>query len=416
MKKVLFASYDCDDISTILPVFPVLRDRGFDFMVLNGYPNPATANQIKNVRVVHPPDVKPMSRLSDREIKSLLSPFLDTEAVQHLIPLFRDGIEESAKSFLGLSSYYFDFALESIRIYDPDLIVLAAGEVGTSLVAKACEYLSQNYAFLLPQYYEFNFKGWFEVERDKDSIYMVAGEYGRSRLIQKGVSPGRVVVTGNPKFDPLFVLKMNTQKRAHAPAGRFKNILYTMQDQHENNELFDLLCRYVSKRKNVQLMARPHPNTPAPALKRFKRYGNGKRTSVTTRGMLEELMLSADVLVTISSMTILEALILGLPAISFKTSFLPEEVPFYTEVDVLRACNYNELETLLDRLLFNTDFRQSWIKDHRESYIKYTGDSDGSAALRVAEAIEKIIDKEYVDSGRQARSLEFKRQYSSGIK
>jgi hypothetical protein len=108
------------------------------------------------------------------------------------------------------------------------------------------------------------------------------------------------------------------------------------------------------------------------------------------RRPLDALLRSADVLVSMWSLTVLEGLIAGLPVVSWKSDFLPAAMPFDARGDTLPARTYRELERGLDRLLFDQGFRADWLRAHRDAHIPYTGVLDGHAAARVVEAFERF--------------------------
>jgi glycosyltransferase involved in cell wall biosynthesis len=107
--------------------------------------------------------------------------------------------------------------------------------------------------------------------------------------------------------------------------------------------------------------------------------------------------------VTSWSLTTLEALIAGVPVISWKSDFFPEEVPFAAAGDTLPAHTYAELADALNRLLFDRDFRAAWVEGHRDAHVPYTGALDGKAALRVADAIAALIEGGTVGRGTLGR-------------
>jgi hypothetical protein len=152
------------------------------------------------------------------------------------------------------------------------------------------------------------------------------------------------------------------------------------------------LRRYLSERQGVRLVLRPHPNLPLRSCLPFVRSVMTEPVSLALRGTLSRLLRSADVLVTLWSLTVLEALIVGVPVISWKSDFLPEETPFASRGDTMPAHTYADLELALDRLLFDAEFRDSWVTQHRDCYLPYTGVLDGRAARRVADAIQALVE------------------------
>jgi glycosyltransferase involved in cell wall biosynthesis len=404
MRRILFASYGGFDFPMIAPVFPFLRQKGYEFAIMNRYDLAPSRKQLRGLTVFQPPDVS-RTLLSEKEIERALATFLDTRSLQHLIPLSR-GQSPGLRYLLGWSDHYFDFTLETLRRYNPDLTVLSLGEAETSIIRRVCELMSKKYTCLVPQRYEF--KSIEAFEGHEGATYMVAGEYGKERMIRKGIKAEHILVTGNPRFDRLFASR-NSHVHAPganrsrwpgfrwpimrgAPRGSEKIILYTLQAVRNEGRLFQLLRRYVSSRKGVRLVLRPHPNLPRRSYLPFVRHVISEPISLALRGTLGGLLQAADVLVTLWSLTVLEALIVGLPVISWKSDFFPEEMPFASRGDTMPAHTYAELENALDRLLFDPDFRGSWVEKHRDCYIPYIGVLDGTAALRVADAIEALIE------------------------
>ena len=401
MKRILFASYGGFDFSMISPVFPFLREKGYEFAIINRYDLAPSRKQLKGLTVFEPPDISDRL-LSAEEIENALATFLDTRTLQHVIPLWR-GQTPGLKYLTGWRDYYFDFAIETFHRYKPDLIVLSLGEAETSIIRRVCELLSKKYVHLVPQRYEFKSIETFKAQ--VNAIYMVAGEYGRERLIRKGIKPENILVTGNPRFDAMLA-STNSHRDSttverygllrgmilRAPRVAEKMILYTLQSVRGEAKLFELLRRYVSSRKGVRLVLRPHPNLPLRSCLPFIRHVVGEPVSLALGGTLGGLLRSADVLVTLWSLTVMEAFITGLPVISWKSEFLPEEMPFASRGDTMSAHTYSELESALDGLLFDPVFRTSWIEKHQRCYTAYIGRIDGKAALRVADAIEALAE------------------------
>lgn len=404
MRKVLFAAYGGVDFPMISPVFPVLRAKGYGLAIMNRYDHAPSPRRLRGLTVFQPPDVGDRL-LSAGEIERALPTFLDTRTLRHLMPLER-GRTPGLRYLVGWRDLYFDFAVETLQRYDPDLVVVSLGEAETAIIRRVCELTSRKYACLVPQRYEFKSIETFEGHHG--ATYMVAGEYGKERLIRKGIKCEKVLVTGNPRFDDLLAFR---SRRARAPgpdrAGRLglgrlfrrrgargpeRMILHTLQGVPSDGRLFQLLRRYVGARRGTRIVVRPHPNLPLGACLPFVRHAIAGRVALALTGALGGHLRAADVLVTSWSLTILEALILGVPVISWKSDFFPEEMPFASRGDALPARTYAELEAALDRLLFDRDFRAAWVAGHRDAHVAYTGVLDGAAARRVAEAIAALVE------------------------
>jgi hypothetical protein len=400
MRRVVFAAYGGFDFPMISPVFPWLRRKRHELAIMNRYDLAPSPAQLNGLTVFDPPDVSDRL-LSTEEIERALPIFLDTRSLGHLIPLWR-GRTPGLRYLVGWRDQYALFADETLRRYDPDLLVLSLGEAETAIIRRVCERTSRRYACLVPQRYEFKSIETFEVH--EGATYLVAGEYGRERLLKKGAKPDRVLVTGNPRFDRLARARAGRARnaeagrlggahppaRGHRPRGPGRSILCPLQDVPTEGRLVALLRRYVASRAGVRLVLRPHPNRPASAWETVSREALHPRVSVARHGSLARLLWAADVLVTSWSLTTLEALIAGVPVISWKSDFFPEELPFATRGDTLPARTYAELEDALDRFLSDPEFRAAWVDGHREAHVPYVGALDGHAARRVAGAIATL--------------------------
>jgi len=381
MKRILFAGYAGLDFTTVSPVFPYLRDKGHQVAILNRYGLAPSRKQTRGLTVFEPPDVSDRL-LSADEIERSLSTFLDLSSFRHLLPLWH-GQTPGLRYLCGWSDHYFDFVVETLDRYEPDLVVVSIGEAETAIVRRVCGLMSKRLACIVPQRYEFKSLETFEAEQAV--TYMVAGEYGKERLIGKGVRREKILVTGNPRFDSLASVTPAPDHRRDE-----KTILYPLQAVRGEQRLLELLRRYVSSRKGVRLSLRPHPSLPWRASLGLLRHTFSEPVSLALRGTLERHLRMADVLVTLWSLTILEAMIVGLPVITWKSDFFPAEMPFASRGDTRLARHNAELENELDRLLFDDPFRRSWIEARRDGHVPYVGALDGKAALRVADALERL--------------------------
>src|SRR5262245_1405127 len=119
-KRILFASYGSFDFSMISPLFPLLRQRGYEFAIMNRYDHAPTARQLKGLTVFQPPDVS-AALLGPREIEQAFHEFLDTQSIRGVIPLWRGRIP-GLTYLRGWSDRYFDFAIETLNRYEPALV------------------------------------------------------------------------------------------------------------------------------------------------------------------------------------------------------------------------------------------------------------------------------------------------------
>jgi glycosyltransferase involved in cell wall biosynthesis len=182
------------------------------------------------------------------------------------------------------------------------------------------------HGILYPKYYSYRH------EPDEDDCprpdrTAVFGDAARRFLIDAGhYDPASLTVTGSPKFDALLEasrawrresvrcdLGLDPATRVVLVASRFRGIRETHQSI---GSAFPGLLRAVESLPAVQLLVKPHPAEPAAA------YAAGIGASHSTRarvlpatGDLVKLLFAADVLVTVESLSAVEALVLDRPVV-----------------------------------------------------------------------------------------------------
>jgi hypothetical protein len=212
------------------------------------------------------------------------------------------------------------------------------------------------------------------------------GDYARDVLITAGGTDDQIVVTGCPKFDSLF----DKKKLRYLPGSKkqCKKILFATQYVFEDVIIgaIEKIIPFLSVEQDVYLIIKPHPAEKPELYRRFsKKY---KKVIVEdSKANIDDLLLDADVLVTIGSTVGINAAILDVPMVLLnfnKTASL--YIPISLEVrdieDIIPAIKdalYNK--EVLQRL---ADSRKKFVYEH--AYIQ-----DGQASKRVADLIENMV-------------------------
>jgi CDP-glycerol glycerophosphotransferase (TagB/SpsB family) len=155
----------------------------------------------------------------------------------------------------------------------------------------------------------------------------VFGEAARRLLVEIGRYPAESLVpTGSPKFDELLEgargrdraalragLGVAASERLLVVASRFRAI----RDTHQAiGTAFPGLVRAVETLPGVRAVVKPHPAEPKGAYDAVLRAQGATRTRAVEPGVdLRELLLAADALVTVESLSAVEALVLGRPVL-----------------------------------------------------------------------------------------------------
>jgi hypothetical protein len=182
------------------------------------------------------------------------------------------------------------------------------------------------HGILYPKYYSYRH------DPDEDACprpdrTAVFGEAAGRLLREMGRYPAHTLVTtGSPKFDDLLRgarerdrdlvrrrLGVGEGERLVVVASRFQAIRRTHQ---AIGSAFPSLVRAVESLPGVRALVKPHPAEPPGAYDGVLRREGARRVAVVPPGTdLVELLYAADALVTVESLSAVEALVLGRPVI-----------------------------------------------------------------------------------------------------
>jgi UDP-N-acetylglucosamine 2-epimerase len=182
------------------------------------------------------------------------------------------------------------------------------------------------HGILYPGYYSYRHED-DETECPRPDRTAVFGEAARRLLSRMGhYPPEALVVTGSPKFDELLGAARGRDRAALRArlgladgeallvvASRHRGIRETHQSI---GSAFPALLRAVEALPGVRCLVKPHPAEPAAAYDADLRAAGAGRTRILPPGAdLVELLHAADALVTVESLSAVEALVLGRPVV-----------------------------------------------------------------------------------------------------
>jgi hypothetical protein len=190
--------------------------------------------------------------------------------------------------------------------------------------------LALQHGILYPKYYSYRHAA-DEAACPLPDRTAVFGEAARRLLLSLGrYPPDSLTVTGSPKFDALVEaatavdrpalrksLGVSPDERLLVVASRFRGIRQTHQSI---GSAFPALVRAVEGLAGVRCVVKPHPAEPAAAYQAVIRAAASQRVSVVPPSAdLMELLQAADALVTVESLSALEALVLSRPVLVLNT-------------------------------------------------------------------------------------------------
>jgi hypothetical protein len=102
---------------------------------------------------------------------------------------------------------------------------------------------------------------------------------------------------------------------------------------------------------------------------------------------LAPLLSASRAIVTVNSTVALDAAVLGIPALVIG---LPNNLTPFVEAGVLAGATEPEIRPVLERILYDEEFRQRLASNRSAFLARFDMESDGRAAERSAEAIVRL--------------------------
>jgi hypothetical protein len=210
-----------------------------------------------------------------------------------------------------------------------------------------------------------------------------------------------VIVTGQPRYDHLFAVEQKYLRNQVISKYKInpnsKIILWTTQchglSMKENNVNFETVFDCIDNiKEEITLIIKQHPGETNRYTKMIHRILKKYKINVIITAKdadTYELIYACDVLMTKSSTTVLEAILLDKPVIVLNLSGEQDVINFVQEGVAKGVYNRTSLEPTIVNLLNNDD-----LKTYRQKFIsQYLFKNDGMATSRVIQAINSIIDR-----------------------
>jgi UDP-N-acetylglucosamine 2-epimerase len=262
--------------------------------------------------------------------------------------------------------------------------------------AAAVPTVALQHGILYPGYYSYRHD---EDEGDcpRPDRTAVFGEAARRLLARMGRYPAEaLVVTGSPKFDELLGAARSRDRAAlRAKLGLLGDeALLVVASRHRGirethqsiGSAFPALLRAMEALPKVRCLVKPHPAEPAEAYEADRRAAGAERTRVLpTSADLVELLQAADALVTVESLSAVEALVLGRPVVVLNMpTNLRELVSAGAALGVPAG---QDPRPALEAVLFDAAVRER-LAEARARYLSEVAHGvDGQATARILELL-----------------------------
>ncbi|HET7747210.1 MAG TPA: CDP-glycerol glycerophosphotransferase family protein [Vicinamibacteria bacterium] len=231
----------------------------------------------------------------------------------------------------------------------------------------------------------------------------VFGEAARRFLVQHGgYRPETLVTTGSPRFDQLLekaqALDRGALRAAYGVLGEERLVVVAsrfrgIRETHRSiGSAFPGLVRAIDA-LGARAVVKPHPAEPGEAYEEAaRRLGSTRVRVVSPSDDLVPLLVAADLLVTVESLSAVEALVLGRPVVILNA---PTNLRLLVEQGVALGvpAGHDPTETLR-RALFDPGTRND-LDAARARYVTDVAmGADGGATARIAALIEETAARE----------------------
>lgn len=293
---------------------------------------------------------------------------------------------------------------EALRATRPAVVCLYAESSGWGRAAiAACRAagvptVAIQHGILYAKYYSYR-HGADESDCPRPDRTAVFGESARQILLELGhYPPGSLVVTGSPKFDDLLAtaarwdrqeirrrLDVGEAERLVVVASRYRGI----RDTHASiGAAFPALVRAIESLPGVKALVKPHPAEPEEHYAADLRGAGAARVRLLPPGSdLMLLLHAADALVTVESLSAVEALVLGRPVLVLS---MPTHLRELVQAGAALGVPAGEDPTpALRDLLFDEATRRGLVAA-RQRYLGHVAQGvDGGATARIVSLLRE---------------------------
>lgn len=292
-----------------------------------------------------------------------------------------------------------------LRHTRPAVMCLYAESSGwgrAALAAAAAEgvrTVAVQHGILYPTYYSYRHEP-DEADCPRPDRTAVFGEAARRFLVERGgYAPESLVLTGSPKFDELLertaawdrsALRARLGAQEAEPlvvvASRFRPIRET---HHAIGGALAALLAAIEAMDGVRCLIKPHPAEPAEPYRRAVEHARATHTRVLPSSAdLLELMHAADALVTVESLSAVEALVLGRPVVVLE---MPNHLRALVEAEVALGVPAGaDPSEAIQSVLFDPATRDR-LADGRRRYVSELAMGvDGRATERILDLVREM--------------------------
>jgi hypothetical protein len=231
------------------------------------------------------------------------------------------------------------------------------------------------------------------------TVIAAGGAAQRAWFAARGVAPERIVVTGNPAWDPLCGRARSTYPPLALPPGRVVTFaaswvgretphheLIARQHARWTRAALDAVALLRRRDPGLRLVVKHHPSAPPEAEAAVQALAAevGVTIDLALRGEAAPVLAASDVLVALPSTIVVESLLLGTPVIVPELDYEGDAVLTTEATGAAVAAAAGQV--------FDGWGRSAEFTARRADFLaRYNGPSDGQAIARVVGLVEELI-------------------------
>lgn len=260
------------------------------------------------------------------------------------------------------------------------------------------------------------------VEFTKNLIYkLITGYYGghsnctkicvfgnamKKTLVDQGINPNKIVITGQPRFDILLDYKnKNMKKKIYSflnLSPQTKLILLITQPfvedkiwtEKDRERFVSIILDSIKNLSQCQLVLKIHPRENIKSYHNIlKKVGAESVPIIKDQIPLYELLNACNLMMTVSSTTALEAMILDKPVITVNFSGNSDLLPYAKFGAAIGVYKKEELVSAIKDALYNEKVYKKLTKARKKFIYEHTYLLDGKSSERIAKLIIQMIEE-----------------------
>jgi hypothetical protein len=216
------------------------------------------------------------------------------------------------------------------------------------------------------------------------SLTLVFDRYASQHLAEAGRIPrDAIAVTGSPRLDDLVRAFGASRESVPSAVPHGRDVVLLATKHREARRVLRPLIEAVGRIDGAHLVIKTHP-AETPDVYGAAVAGRSHVTVLPASAPLAPLLRACRVVATVNSTVALDAAVLGVPALVIG---LPNNLSPFVSAGAMAGADDAEIETMLQRVLYDEEFRRQLMVTRRAFLERFGIGSDGAAASRAARVI-----------------------------